>query len=53
MLIKWVLRYLLVRRLHARSWLMDCKCVYLIMGDLKDHLGVPREGVCAISLCLT
>ena len=30
-----------------------CKCVYLIMGGFKDHLGVPREGVCAVSLFLT
>ena len=34
-------------------WLVCCKSVYLIMGGLKDHLGVPREGVWAVSLYLT
>ena len=29
------------------------KCVYLIMGGLKDHLGVLREGIWAVSLSLT
>ena len=33
--------------------LVHCKCVYLIIGGLKDHLGMPREGVWAVSLCLT
>ena len=27
--------------------------VYLIIGGLKDHLGVPREGVWDVSLFLT
>ena len=27
--------------------------VDVIMGGLKDHLGVPREGVWAVSLCIT
>ena len=33
--------------------MMYCKYVYLIIGGLKDHLGVPREFVWAVSLCLT
>ena len=33
--------------------LVHCKCVYLIISGLKDHLGVPREGVWAVSLYLT
>ena len=24
-----------------------CKCVYIIIGGIKDNLGVPREGVWA------
>ena len=27
--------------------------IYLIIGGRKDHLGVPREGVQSVSLCLT
>ena len=33
--------------------MMYYKCVYLIIGGLKDHLGVPKEGVWVVSLCLT
>ena len=29
------------------------KCVYLIMDGLKDHLGVPREVIREVSLCIT
>ena len=37
---------------------ISCSCVHvlgvhLIIGGLKDHLGVTREGVWAVSLCLT
>ena len=35
-------------------WLMSCKCVVgLIIGGVKYYLGVPREVVWAVSLCLT
>ena len=34
-------------------WLMYSKCIYLIIGGFKDHLGVPREGVWAVSVCFT
>ena len=34
-------------------FLVYCKCVYLIMGGLEENLDVPREGVWAVSLCLT
>ena len=31
--------------------LVDWKYVYLSIGGLKDHLGVPREGVWTVSTC--
>ena len=34
-------------------WLVNCKSVYLIISGVKDHLGVPRKGLWAVSLCLT
>ena len=34
-------------------FLVYCMCGYLIIGGLKDHLGVPRECVQAVSLCLS
>ena len=33
-------------------WVYD-KCIYVIIGGLKDHIVVPREGVWAVSFCLT
>ena len=27
--------------------------MYLIIGSMKDHLGVPREGVWVVSVCRT
>ena len=32
--------------------LVYCKFIYLIIGSPKDHLGVLRKSVWAVSLCL-
>ena len=52
-LLKWDLESPLVEGSHVHVFVVLLVCVDLIIGGLKDHLGVPREGVWAVSLCLT